>query len=100
MLPDRFILRRDAADANRDGNHRSTVFGAPGPNGGPGQQETSPSPSGSPVAATPPYLKARPKVRTRFNQAGLEAMYVKDRQLQRVEFTEVFEALFSRPEVE
>jgi hypothetical protein len=43
------------------------------------------------------YLKARPKVRTRFNQAVLEAVYVKDRQQQRVEFTEVFEALFSRP---
>ena len=42
-------------------------------------------------------LKARPKVRTRFNQAVLEAVYVKDRQLQRVEITEVFEALFSRP---
>jgi site-specific DNA recombinase len=43
------------------------------------------------------YLKARPKVRTRFNQAVLEAVYIKDRQVTRAEFTEVFEALFSRP---
>jgi hypothetical protein len=96
MLPDRFILRRDAADANKDGNHRSTVFGAPGPQCGPGWQEALTLAillAGSCHAA---YLKARPKVRTRFNQAVLEAVYVKDRQLQRVEFTEVFEALFSR----
>ena len=43
------------------------------------------------------YLKARPKVRSRFNQAVLQAVYIKNRQLQRAEFTEVFEALFSRP---
>ena len=93
MLPDRFILRRDAADANKDGNHRSTLFGAPGPKGGPGWQEAlAIRLAGSCHAA---YLKARPKVRTRFNQAVLEAVYVKDRQLQRVEITEVFEALFS-----
>jgi hypothetical protein len=49
------------------------------------------------VAEGSAYLKARPKVRTRFNQAVLEAVYVKDRQRQRVEITEVFEALFSRP---
>jgi hypothetical protein len=68
-----------------------------GPNAGQGGRRPSPSPSCSPAAATPAILKARPKVRTRFNQAVLEAVYVKDRQLQRVEFTEVFEALFSRP---
>jgi hypothetical protein len=43
------------------------------------------------------YLKARPKVRTRFNQAVLQAVYIKDWQIQRAEFTQVFEALFSRP---
>jgi hypothetical protein len=67
------------------------------PLGGPGWQEALTLAirlAGSCHAA---YLKARPKVRTRFNQAVLEAVYVKDRQLQRVEFTEVFEALFSRP---
>lgn len=45
------------------------------------------------------YLKARPKVRVRFNQAYLQAMHIKDRQIQRAEFTEVFEA-FSRAEFE
>jgi hypothetical protein len=63
--------------------------------GGPGWQEALTLAirlAGSCHAA---YLKARPKVRTRFNQAVLEAVYVKDRQLQRVEITEVFEALFS-----
>ncbi len=43
------------------------------------------------------YLKARPKVRARFNQAVLQAVYIRDRQVQRAEFTEVFDALFSRP---
>ena len=43
------------------------------------------------------YLKARPSVRRRFNEAVLEAVYVKDRRLARVEFSEVFEPLFSRP---
>jgi hypothetical protein len=97
MLPDRFILRRDAADANKDGNHRSTVFGAPGPQCGPGWQEALTLAILLAGSCHAGYLKARPKVRTRFNQAVLEAVYVKDRQLQRVEFTEVFEALFSRP---
>jgi hypothetical protein len=42
------------------------------------------------------YLKARP-VRRRFNDAVLEAIYVKDRKIARVEFSEVFAPLFSRP---
>jgi len=43
------------------------------------------------------YLKARPSVRRRFNQAVLEAVYVKDRKIARAEFSEVFAPLFSRP---
>ena len=43
------------------------------------------------------YLKARPSVRQRFNEAVLEAVYVKDRKISRTEFSEVFAALFSRP---
>jgi hypothetical protein len=43
------------------------------------------------------HLKARPKVRVHLNQAVLQAVYIKDRQLPRSGFTEVFEALFSRP---
>ena len=43
------------------------------------------------------YLKANPKVRRRFNQAVLKAVYVEDGKVKRAEFTEVFEALFSRP---
>jgi len=43
------------------------------------------------------YLKARPSVRRRFNEAVLEAVYVKDRKIARVEFSEVFAPLFSRP---
>lgn len=43
------------------------------------------------------YLKARPSVRRRFNQAVLEAVYVKDRKISRAEFSEVFAPLFSRP---
>ncbi|MFN2610433.1 MAG: recombinase family protein, partial [Actinomycetota bacterium] len=42
------------------------------------------------------YCKARPKVRLRFNQAVLKAVYIKDGKA-KPEFTEVFEALFSRP---
>ena len=42
------------------------------------------------------YLKG-PTVRARFNQAVLEAVYVKDRQVARSEFSEVFAPLFSRP---
>jgi site-specific DNA recombinase len=43
------------------------------------------------------YLKARPSVRRRFNDAVLEAVYIKDRQISRTEFSEVFAPLFSRP---
>ena len=43
------------------------------------------------------YLKARPSVRRRFNQAVLEAVYAKDRRVARAEFSEVFAPLFSRP---
>ncbi len=43
------------------------------------------------------YLKARPSVRRRFNEAVLEAVHVKDRKIARAEFSEVFAPLFSRP---
>jgi DNA invertase Pin-like site-specific DNA recombinase len=43
------------------------------------------------------YLKARPSVRRRFNDAVLEAVYIKDRKISRAEFSEVFAPLFSRP---
>jgi site-specific DNA recombinase len=43
------------------------------------------------------YLKARPSVRRRFNDAVLEAVYIKDRKMGRAEFSEVFAPLFSRP---
>jgi hypothetical protein len=43
------------------------------------------------------YRKSRPSVRRRFNQAVLEAVYVKDRAVARAEFSEVFAPLFSRP---
>lgn len=43
------------------------------------------------------YLKARPNVRRRFNEAVLDAGYVKDRKIARAAFTEVFAPLFSRP---
>jgi site-specific DNA recombinase len=43
------------------------------------------------------YLKARPSIRRRFNEAVLEAVYVKDRKIARAEFSEVFAPLFSRP---
>ncbi|MGH2706153.1 MAG: hypothetical protein ACRDJ4_14010 [Actinomycetota bacterium] len=43
------------------------------------------------------YTKAGPKVRARFNQAVLEAVYLRDGKVARAEFTEVFKALFSRP---
>jgi DNA invertase Pin-like site-specific DNA recombinase len=43
------------------------------------------------------YIKARPSVRRRFNQAVLEAVYVKDRKIARAEFSEVFAPLFCRP---
>jgi site-specific DNA recombinase len=43
------------------------------------------------------YLKARPPVRRRFNDAVLTAIHVKDRKIARAEFSEVFGLLFSRP---
>ncbi len=43
------------------------------------------------------YLKARPSVRRRLNDAVLEAVYIKDRKMGRAEFSEVFGPLFSRP---
>jgi site-specific DNA recombinase len=43
------------------------------------------------------YLKARPSVRRRFNQAVLEGVYVKDRKVARAEFSDVFAPFFSRP---
>ena len=43
------------------------------------------------------YLKARPSVRRRFNDAVLRAVYIKDRRIGRTEFSEVFAPLFSRP---
>jgi len=43
------------------------------------------------------YLKARPSVRRRFNDAVLDAVYIKDRTIGRAEFSEVFAPLFSRP---
>src|SRR6266498_525627 len=42
-------------------------------------------------------MKAGPSVRRCFNQAVLEAVYVKDRRIARAEFSEVFAPLFSRP---
>jgi len=43
------------------------------------------------------YMKARPSVRRRFNDAILEAVFVKDRKIARAEFSAVFAPLFSRP---
>jgi hypothetical protein len=43
------------------------------------------------------YTKARPSVRCRFNDAVLDAVYIKDRRIGRAEFSEVFAPLFSRP---
>ena len=43
------------------------------------------------------YLKASPKVRRRFNEAVLKAVYLDDGKVKRAEFKDVFEALFSRP---
>ena len=43
------------------------------------------------------YLKARPSVRRRFNDAVLEAVYMKDRRIGRAEISDVFAPLFSRP---
>ncbi len=46
------------------------------------------------------YLKARPSVRRRFNDAVLKAVYIKDRRIGRTEFSEVFAPLFLLPEFE
>jgi hypothetical protein len=45
----------------------------------------------------PAYMKARPSVRRRFNDAVLEAVFMKERRIGRAEFSEVFAPLFSRP---
>jgi site-specific DNA recombinase len=42
------------------------------------------------------YLKAKPKVRRRFNEAVLKAVYIKDGKVSKYDFTEIFEVLFSR----
>jgi hypothetical protein len=43
------------------------------------------------------FVKARPSVRRRFNDAVLQAVYIKDRKIGRTEFSEVFAPLFSHP---
>ena len=43
------------------------------------------------------YLRAAPKVRRRFNEAVLKAVYIEEGRIARVEYTEVFESLFLRP---
>jgi hypothetical protein len=43
------------------------------------------------------YLKARPPVRRRFNDAVLEVVYIRNRKIGQAEFSEVFAPLFSRP---
>ena len=43
------------------------------------------------------YLRGRPSVRRRFNDAVLEAVFIRDRRVGRAEFSEVFAPLFSRP---
>jgi hypothetical protein len=43
------------------------------------------------------YMRARPSVRRRSNDAVLEAVYIRDRKIGRAQFSEVFEPLFSRP---
>ncbi len=43
------------------------------------------------------HMKARPAVRHRFNDAMLEAVYIKDRRIGRADFSDVFAPLFSRP---
>lgn len=45
------------------------------------------------------YLKVRPPMRGRFNDAVLEAVYIKDRN-SRAEFSEVFAAPLLSPELE
>jgi site-specific DNA recombinase len=42
------------------------------------------------------YVKARPSVRRRFNDAVLETVCIKDRRIGQAEFSEVFAPLFSR----
>lgn len=41
------------------------------------------------------YTKARPKTRRMFNQTMFKKIFVKDRKIERVEYTEVFDHLFS-----
>jgi len=53
--------------------------------------------AGSASAVNAAYLKARPSVRRRFNDAVLQAVYIRDRRIGRTEFSEVFAPLFSRP---
>lgn len=43
------------------------------------------------------YLKARPKIRRRFNEAVLKAVYIKDGKVKKAEFNDPFDAVFSRP---
>jgi hypothetical protein len=43
------------------------------------------------------YLKARPPVRHRFNDAVLEAVSIRGRRIPRTEFSELFAPLFPRP---
>ncbi|MGH2530319.1 MAG: hypothetical protein ACRDH0_13440 [Actinomycetota bacterium] len=43
------------------------------------------------------YMKARPSVRRRFNDAVIAAVYIRNRKIGRAEFSEVFAPLFSRP---
>jgi len=57
-------------------------------------RKSSKRPSDSPATA---YTKARPSVRRRFNDAVLQVVYIKDRNIGRAEFSEVFAPLFSRP---
>ena len=46
------------------------------------------------------YLKARPSVRRRFNDAVLEAVYIKDRRIGRTEFSGGLRASLLSPEFE
>jgi site-specific DNA recombinase len=43
------------------------------------------------------YMKARPSVPRRINDAVLQAVYIKDRRIGRAEFSDVFAPLFSPP---
>jgi hypothetical protein len=48
---------------------------------------------GATRSSEPTYLKALPPVRRRFNDAVLEAVYIKDRRIGRTDFSEVFALL-------